>query len=162
MMGSPSTSATRHKFCTDFQFLYTRFWILYDYWRTLCATRFSTLDGTPKNAIFQLGSFHRHLFVNILRPTDYLFHLKTFQTKKTFSQKQKLLEAHLKLNFNTQLARLLKNSSVLTRLAINVARWLLISRTASGTEMLFWTTTVDGSTLLTAIFELNLSGASFT
>ena len=121
------------------------------------STRFSTLDGTPKNAIFQLGSFHRHLFVNLLRPTDYLFHLKTFQTKKTFSQKQKLLEAHLKFNFNTQLAKLLKNSSILTRLALNVARWLLISRTASGTEMLFWTTTVDGLTLLTAIFDLNRS-----
>ena len=62
---------------------------------------------------------------------------KRSKQKKTFSQKQKLLEADLKLNFNTQLAKLLKNSSVLTRLAINVARWLLISRTASGTEMLF-------------------------
>ena len=62
---------------------------------------------------------------------------KRSKQKKTFSQKQKLLEAHLKFNFNTQLAKLLKNSSVLARRALNVARWLLIARTAPGTEMLF-------------------------
>ena len=51
-------------------------------------TRFSTSDGTSKNALFQLSAFHRHLFVNISRLTDYLFHLTTFQTKKFFTSSE--------------------------------------------------------------------------